>query len=1126
MTSGTLSGTAPVRQSLEAAHRRPEAATRRMPRLPLLVSRLFFGGALVLIVQAIFPNVPWILSVVDAYSTLFIPIDGGTIGFAIFLLILGAALARRKQAGWVIAMIIFGITLLGDLIVVIALLVATAIEHPDYAALPVLARFGFNLAALGALTACMIVYRREFTARRPPGSARRALATLLIGLVITFGVGLLLTTVFPSELVGPRGRLAWIFRRFGQAVFGSETNIGPVIGPPSWINTVVGLLFGATLLASLIALMRSQRRAALMLAEDEPRVRALVAASPEDSLAYFATRRDKSVVFAENGRSAITYRVVLGVCLASSDPIGPPDYWPGAITAWRSILDTYGWTPAVIGASEAGATAYAREAGLRVIRLGDEAILETREFHLDGREMRPVRQAVQRLEKMGYRTRVRRHADIPPGEFRELINRIDAWRDTETERGFSMALGRLGDAADANCLMVEALFPANRSADTAEVAGVLSFVPWGSDGFSLDVMRRNPNADNGVTELMVCGLMAAGREIGIRRVSLNFAVFRSAFEEGARIGAGPILRLWRRLLLVASRWWQIESLFRSNVKYRPEWEPRFLCFAETRDIALVGAASGVAEGFIDLPTFLNPQLTDLRAAPPGTGEPLSAAVPPSDSLILDGERPVDRIPEQIRQRIGVRESLLAHGDDPYPPSFQPTRANAELRLGMTASVAGRVLAVRDLGGVIFVKIRDWSGDAQLMLTQEQTGRSAMDSLRHIVDLGDHVGASGLMVLSRRGELSLEVSSWLLTAKSLRPLPDKYRGITDPETRVRQRYLDLAVNPVTRRQLITRSAVIRAVRDTLNDLGFLEVETPILQTIHGGANARPFRTHINAYDLELYLRIAPELYLKRLMVGGVDKLFEIGRNFRNEGADASHNPEFTMLEAYQAYGDYGSMRVIAQQLVTNAARAATGGSVIAGNDHDGQRCEVDLGEPWPVITVNDAISAATDHDVSADTSREQLVQLAESRQIAIDERWTRGGVLLELYEHLVEDRTIRPTFYTDFPAEVSPLTRAHRLDSRLAERWDLVAFGAEIGTAYTELIDPVEQRTRLTAQSLQAAGGDPEAMELDEDFLTALEHGMPPTGGLGMGMDRLVMLLTGSSIRDTIAFPLVRPRGER
>ena len=1126
MTSGTLSGMAPVRQQLQAARGRPNAVMRRMPRLPFLVSRLFFGAAVVLIFQAIFPNVAWISSLVDAYSTIFIPIDGGTIGFAIFVLILGAALARRKQAGWVIAMIIFGLTLLGDLIVVIALLVATAVEEPDTAALPVLARFGFNLAALGALTACMIVYRGEFTARRPPGSIRRALATLLVGLVITFGVGLVLTTVFPNELVGPRGRLAWIFERFGQAIFGSETDIGPVVGPPSWINTVVGLLFGATLLASLIALMRSQRRAALMSAEDEPRVRALVAESPEDSLAYFATRRDKSVVFGENGHSAITYRVVLGVCLASSDPIGPPDYWPGAITAWRSLVDTYGWTPAVIGASEAGATAYAR-AGLRVIRLGDEAILETKEFHLDGREMRPVRQAVQRLEKMGYHTRVRRHADIPAGELSELINKIDTWRDTETERGFSMALGRLGDPADANCLMVEALFPANRSANgIAEVAGVLSFVPWGVDGFSLDVMRRNPNADNGVTELMVCGVMAAGREIGIRRISLNFAVFRSAFEEGARIGAGPILRLWRRLLLVASRWWQIESLFRSNMKYRPEWEPRFLCFAETRDIALVGAASGVAEGFIDLPTFLNPQLVDARSASPATGEPPVATLSAPDSLIVESGKPVDRIPEQIRQRMEVRESLLAAGSDPYPPSFRPTRTNAELRLGMTASVAGRVLAVRDLGGVIFVKIRDWSGDAQLMLTTEKTGQPAMDTLRRMIDLGDHVGGSGLMVLSRSGELSLEVDSWLLTSKSLRPLPDKYHGITDPETRVRQRYLDLAVNPATRSQLSRRSAAIRAVRDTLNDLGFLEVETPILQTIHGGANARPFRTHINAYDLELYLRIAPELYLKRLMVGGVDKLFEIGRNFRNEGADASHNPEFTMLEAYQAYGDYASMRVIAQQLVTNAAKAVTGSSVIAGSDHEGRRHDVDLGEPWPVITVNDAISAAADHDVTADASRDELVQLAQSLHIAVDERWTRGAILLELYEHLVEHRTIRPTFYTDFPAEVSPLTRAHRLDDRLAERWDLVAFGAEIGTAYTELIDPVEQRARLTAQSLQAAGGDPEAMELDEDFLTALEHGMPPTGGLGMGMDRLIMLLTGASIRETIAFPLVRPRGQR
>jgi lysyl-tRNA synthetase class 2 len=650
-------------------------------------------------------------------------------------------------------------------------------------------------------------------------------------------------------------------------------------------------------------------------------------------------------------------------------------------------------------------------------------------------------------------------------------------------------------------------------------------------------MRRSPQADNGITEFMVTHVLTAGRDLGYRRLSLNFAVFRSAFEEGARIGAGPILRLWRRLLLVASRWWQIESLFRSNVKYRPAWQPRFLCFVEARDIALVGAASGVAEGFIDQPSFL--RAPEVEAARPLAELPPSTAAVPTP-LRHDRRSGRLRVPEQVRQRMAVREQLLADGIDPYPPWFRPTATCAALitaladgeppddgppHVGPVADVriAGRVLAVRDFGGVIFVKLRDWSGDAQLMLTRSVTGDEAMDSFRRVVDLGDQVGASGRVTRSRVGETSLEVASWLLTAKSLRPPPDKVRGISDPEAKVRQRYLDLAVNPSARSQLTARSRAIRAVRQTLDARGFTEVETPILQTIHGGANARPFRTHINAYDLDLYLRIAPELYLKRLMVGGIDKIFEIGRNFRNEGADATHNPEFTMLEAYEAYGDYTTMRLVAQEIITSAARAVHGEAVVRGRDHRGEWHEVDLAEAWPVITVNDAISAACGHEVTADTDRERLSRIADGLGIPVDPRWTRGAVVLELYEHLVEDVTVRPTFYTDFPAEVSPLTRAHRDDPRLAERWDLVGFGAEIGTAYSELVDPVEQRDRLTAQSLQAAGGDPEAMELDEEFLVALEYAMPPSGGLGMGLDRLVMLLTDTTIRETIAFPLVRPR---
>ncbi len=1100
-----------------------------MRRLPYLVSRVLFVGAILILLRGLLPTVSWLGPIVDLYSTVFIPIDGGSIAVSVFLLVLGGALARRKRVAWVITVVWISGLLLVDLftVVVLALLVMTG--QNDFPDLPTLARFGFNLASLGVIFAFLIVYRSEFSARRQPGSIRKALITLVVGLLITFGIGTLLVQVFPGGLEGPTGRIAWIARRIGIGLVGGDLSAlnAPVSAPPGWINTIMGIMVGLTLLASVVALMRSQRRAALVGAEDEPQIRVLVAESEDDSLAYFATRRDKSVVFGPDKRSAILYRVDLGVCLASSDPIGPRDQWPGAINAWRSLVETYGWTPAVLGASEAGATAYSAS-GLRVIRLGDEAILETRLFHLDTPAMRPVRQAVARLERLGYTARIRRHRDIDHDELGALIAKTVAWRDTETERGFSMALGRLGDPVDGDCLMVEAVFPIDQRDPGAagDVAGILSFVPWGRDGYSLDVMRRSPRADNGITEFMVTQLMAAGRDLGYRRVSLNFAVFRSAFEEGARIGAGPILRLWRRLLLVASRWWQIESLFRSNVKYRPAWQPRFLCFDETRDIALVGAASGVAEGFIDLPSFLRgPEVEAARSLPELPPASVAAALP----VVSSSRQRTDRIrlPEQMRQRLALREQLLADGVDPYPPSFRPTSTCAALVVvddsAADVRIAGRVLAVRDFGGVIFVKVRDWSGDAQLMLTRSRTGDAAMDRFREVIDLGDQLGASGPVTRSRSGEISVEVADWLLTAKSLRPPPDKVRGISDPEAKVRQRYLDLAVNASARGQLAARSLAIRAVRDTLDARGFTEVETPILQTIHGGANARPFRTHINAYDLDLYLRIAPELYLKRLMVGGIDKIFEIGRNFRNEGADATHNPEFTMLEAYEAYGDYTTMRVVAQEIITSAARAVHGGALIQGQDHRGQWHEIDLAEPWPVITVNDAISGATGTEVTADTDRADLIRIADGLGIATDPRWTRGAVVLQLYEQLVEHVTIRPTFYTDFPAEVSPLTRAHRDDPRLAERWDLVGFGAEIGTAYSELVDPVEQRDRLTAQSLQAAGGDPEAMELDEEFLVALEYAMPPSGGLGMGLDRLVMLLTATTIRETIAFPLVRPR---
>ena len=489
----------------------------------------------------------------------------------------------------------------------------------------------------------------------------------------------------------------------------------------------------------------------------------------------------------------------------------------------------------------------------------------------------------------------------------------------------------------------------------------------------------------------------------------------------------------------------------------------------------------------------------------------------------------DDRPEQMRVRLAKRERLLGSGTEPYPLGYPRTATIGEIRsryqdlppdsaTGEQVGVAGRVMLSRTGGKLCFATIRDASGDIQVMVSLDRVGAGALEAWKRDVDLGDHVGVTGEVISSRRGELSVLASSFAITAKCLRPLPEKHKGLSDPESRVRRRYLDMLVNPVPRRLAGIRSAAIRSVREGLHSRGFLEVETPILQRVHGGANARPFTTHINSYDMDMYLRIALELYLKRLLVGGVEKVFEIGRNFRNEGVDATHNPEFTMLEAYESYGDYNTIGALTQELIQGAAVAAFGSTVIRRADGS----EWDIGGEWQAKTVHGAISGALGEEISPDTGDEHLRKLCARAGVPLQPGWNRGQIVLEMYERLVERQTTMPTFYRDFPVEVSPLTRQHRSDPRLAERWDLVAFGTEIGTGYSELTDPVVQRERLTAQSLLAAGGDPEAMQLDEDFLQALEYGMPPAGGVGVGMDRMMIMFTGEPIRETVLFPMVRP----
>jgi lysyl-tRNA synthetase, class II len=493
-----------------------------------------------------------------------------------------------------------------------------------------------------------------------------------------------------------------------------------------------------------------------------------------------------------------------------------------------------------------------------------------------------------------------------------------------------------------------------------------------------------------------------------------------------------------------------------------------------------------------------------------------------------GDDFVDDLPEQMRVRRDKLDRLRADGIEPYPVGFARTATIAEVRaahLDLPADVAsgdrvgvvGRVVLSRNSGKLCFATIRDGSGELQVMLSFDKLGDESLARWKSVIDLGDHVGIEGEVITSRSGELSVLAHSWALTAKSLRPLPDKHKGLADPEARVRQRYVDLIVNPEARAMVAARASVLQSVRDTMRRHGYTEVETPSLQTLHGGATARPFKTHLNAFDLPLFLRIALELYLKRIVVGGIERVYEMGRVFRNEGVDSTHSPEFTELEAYEAYGDYDTMAALTRDIVLDAAAAV--GSALVPDSRGGQ---LDLTAPWRSVTIHEVVSQAVGQELTIDNDVESLRALATQFEVALQPDWDHGQVLLELFEKLVEHTLIEPTFVRDYPASVRPLARPHRRDPRLVEAWDLIINGVELAPAYSELVDPLEQRRRLTEQSLLAAGGDPEAMQLDEDFLRALEYGAPPMGGMGLGIDRLVMLLTGANIRETILFPLVRP----
>jgi lysyl-tRNA synthetase, class II len=489
------------------------------------------------------------------------------------------------------------------------------------------------------------------------------------------------------------------------------------------------------------------------------------------------------------------------------------------------------------------------------------------------------------------------------------------------------------------------------------------------------------------------------------------------------------------------------------------------------------------------------------------------------------------LPEQFQIRRDKRARLLAEGRDPYPVAIQRTHTLAEVRAAHPdlaidsatddiVGVAGRVIFARNSGKLCFATLQDGDGtNLQVMLSLDKVGQEALDEWKADVDLGDIVYVHGNVISSRRGELSVLADSWRMAAKSLRPLPVAHKEMSE-ESRVRQRYVDLIVRPQARTVARQRIAVVRAIRNALERRGFSEVETPILQTLAGGAAARPFITHSNALDMDLYLRIAPELFLKRCIVGGFDKVFELNRVFRNEGSDSTHSPEFSMLETYQTYGTYDDSAVMTRELIQEVADEAIGTRQLPLPD--GSVYDID-GE-WASIQMYPSVSTALGEEITPETTVEHLRGIADRLGIEIPDNrgYGHGKLVEELWEHTVGNALTAPTFVRDFPVETTPLTRQHRSIPGVTEKWDLYLRGVELATGYSELNDPVVQRERFAEQARAAAAGDDEAMALDEDFLAALEYAMPPCTGTGMGIDRLLMSLTGLSIRETVLFPIVRP----
>lgn len=1125
--------------------------------LPDIIGWVSYVAAAWSIVELLLAALPHpIVDTVGAVFDLFNVVHGPSLFLAGIMFIVGAAAFRRKSFIIPLLIIVQAIALL-----VSGLFLAfVGIEAIGDVPANLLIATWANIFISIVFVALLVWARDSFPAPVHMRSAKTALNRLLIGEGIVLAIAFVATWLFPGSLQSASDKALWAL----QSATGYSSLISTADLPSGGNLALASFLSLASLCVLIISLhgfLRAQGVPARTAYEDL-HLHSLIGRYPADSLDYFATGNRRAVLFSPDKNAAISYAVSSGVAMAGGDPVGDPKSWDHAIRTWMHEMYAQGLTPAVMSTSERGARAY-KNAGFTMRAMGDEAVIDVPFFNLADASMRPLAAAQRRVQRSGTIIECRPLSAIDDDEISALTQKAALFREGD-ERGFSMALDRILHRIDNNQMIVTAV------SAQGDVEGLLSFVPWGRRGLSLNLMRRNPDAPNGVVEAMVLALIDSCRAKGIDQISLNFAMFRNVFIEGSAVDATWAERLLRRLMMLASRVWQLESLYESNARYAPTWSTRYLGFVSPARLTSTLIAAARLEGF--LPAWGEPP-----AQPPkgiDNREHAQRLSELHDQVSL-ARLPQRHLSDQQRTRHAKAQRLTEAGMDPYPPadpsvsvtSLSAILAKDKKHPGRLLTCHARIGAHRHHGGLRFMDLFDGANVLQAHFSADTTAR--YDLLR-LVDIGDALEVVGTLGRSKSGELTFFVTSWRMLAKSLRPVyPPSQR--VDRATVARHRSAELLNQPHAVEVLRMRSRATAAIRDYLNERGYLEVETPILHAVKGGAHARPFITHLNAYDCQVTLRIAPELYLKRLMVGGMTAVYEIGRSFRNEGVDRSHNPEFTSLEAYEVGADYGVMRDMTEALIRNAARRIHGKEVVwqprevvarfianplpfspefsftaivseeaplvdgesamTSEQWEARRdvftgntelVEVDCSAPWPVVSVCEAISRATGRAVSMDSTAEALHAVCRAEGVAVPADATVASMINELYEELVEPRTGYPTFYTDFPAECCPLTRTHREDPRLAERWDLVAFGMEIGTAYTELTDPRDQRERFVTQSLAAAAGDPEAMSVDEEFLESLELGMLPTGGMGMGVDRMVMLLCGTDIRDVITFPFVRP----